>query len=197
MSDTMLIDPWLNPWLPLIRERAGSGLVMEIGCGRGADTSTLVDAGLKVYAFDLSPTAVAIAKVRVPSAIIECRDIRQPFPDQAEHLGVVVAGLSLHYFSWAETQLLVKRIRSTLSPGGILLCRLNSTQDHNFGASGHPELEPNFFLVDGEPKRFFDKASIESLFSDEWDTQSQEHVVTSKYIKPKSLWEVVVERKDA
>jgi SAM-dependent methyltransferase len=192
----MLSDPWLNRWLPLVREHAGSNPVLEIGCGHGDDTATLADAGLKVYAFDLSRVAAGIAKVRVPSAVVECRDTRDPLPDQARGLGVIIASLSLHYFTCSETRVIVQRIRSTLRPGGILLCRLNSTQDHNFGASGHPELEPNFFSVKGEPKRFFDEASIESLFSEGWNKLSLEHFFTSKYIKPKALWEVVLERKD-
>ncbi len=193
----MLPDPWLSRWLPLLHQRAGSTLVLEIGCGHGDDTAVLTSAGLNVHAFDLSPIAVSATKMRVPSANVERRDTREPFPDLARELGAVVASLSLHYFSWSETQTLVKRIRSTLRPGGILLCRLNSTQDHNFGASGHPEIEPNFFLVKGETKRFFDEASVNSLFAQGWNKLSLEHFVSGKYGKPKALWEVVLERGDA
>lgn len=193
----MLTDPWLDRWLPLVRKRAGAGLVLEIGCGHGDDTATLANAGLNVRAFDLSALAVGVAKVRVPSAVVERRDIRDPFPEELRDVAVVVASLSLHYFSWAETQSIVRRIRSALGPAGILLCRLNSTQDHHFGAKGHPEIEPNFFLVKGEPKRFFDEASIDSLFGAGWKRLSLEHFVTGKYVKPKALWEVVLERGDA
>ena len=38
----MLNDPWLKRWRPLIRERAGAGPVLEIGCGHGDDTATLI-----------------------------------------------------------------------------------------------------------------------------------------------------------
>ena len=110
---------------------------------------------------------------------------------------VVVASLSIHYFSWAETQALVARIRSALRPGGVLLCRLNSDQDHHFGASGHPEIESNFFMVKGEPKRFFNEAAITSLFAEGWNTLSLEHFVTKKYVRSKALWEVILERTDA
>lgn len=193
----MLSDPWLNRWLPLVRERADTAPVLEIGCGYGDDTAVLTDAGLRVHAFDRSRVAVGIAKVRAPSALVECRDIREPFPGQAQELGAVVASLSLHYFPWSETQVLAQRIRAALRPGGVLLCRLNSTQDHNFGASGHPEVEPNFFLVKGAHKRFFDEASIGLLFAQGWNRLSLEHFVTNKYSKPKALWEVVLERRDA
>lgn len=193
----MLTDPWLRRWLPLAVQRAGTDPVLEIGCGHGDDTVVLCGAGLRVHAFDLSRAAVGIAKARVPSATIECRDVRDPFPAHAQGLGVVVASLSLHYFAWAETQLLVDRIRAVLRPGGVLLCRLNSTQDHHFGASGHPEIEPGFYLVKGEPKRFFDERSIGLLFGAGWARLSLEHAVTRKYLRAKALWEVVLERRDA
>jgi SAM-dependent methyltransferase len=193
----MFSDPWLHRWTALLRERAKDQLVLEIGCGHGDDTAALSDAGLKVHAFDLSRTAVVIAKVRVPSAVIEHRDLRDPLPDQAKELGAIVASLSLHYFSWVETQALVQKVRSALRPKGVLLCRLNSTQDHHYGASGHPQIEPNFYLVKGEPKRFFDKASIELLFAKGWRIHSLEHFTTGKYAKEKALWEVVLERSDA
>jgi SAM-dependent methyltransferase len=193
----MFGDPWLNRWIALVQERAAGSPVLEIGCGHGDDTATLAAAGLRVHAFDLSAAAVGIARLRVPSAKIECRDVRQPLPVQAQKFGAIVASLSLHYFAWAETQTLVARIHSALRPDGILLCRLNSTEDHNFGAIGHPEVEPNFYLVKGEPKRFFNQAAIESLFSAGWDILSLEHVATSKYVKTKALWEVVVEHREA
>lgn len=81
--------------------------------------------------------------------------------------------------------------------GGVLLCRLNSTEDHNFGATGNPEIEKNFYLVNGEPKRFFDKVSVQFLFAEGWETLSLEHLTTKKYIKAKALWEVAVARRDA
>jgi SAM-dependent methyltransferase len=193
----MLGDPWLTRWLPLVQERAGSGLVLEIGCGHGDDTATLSAAGLRVHAFDLSAVAVGIARMRAPSAKIERRDVRESLPEQAESFGAIVASLSLHYFAWAETVALVKRVHTALCPGGVLLCRLNSTEDHNFGASGHPEVEPNFYLVNGEPKRFFNQVAIESLFAVGWNTLSLEHFSTTKYVKTKAVWEAIVERRDA
>ncbi len=188
----MLHDPWLDRWLPLVARHAGEKPVLEIGCGHGDDTAVLARAGLRVVAFDLSRIAVAAAKARVPSAIIECRDTRLPFPLPAQGAGVVVASLSLHYFPWTETVSVVQRVREVLSPAGLLLCRLNSKEDLNFGATGYPEIEPDFYLVNGEPKRFFDRASVQRLFVNGWKLISQEHFVTRKYVKPKALWEVIL-----
>ena len=142
------------------------------------------------------PACVAAARARVPSAAIDCRDVRDPFPDAVRDVGVVVASLSLHYFPWAETVTLVERIRAALRPGGLLLCRLNSTEDLNFGARGNPEIEPDYFLVDGQPKRFFDRDAVCALFAGGWRQLSLEHVVTRKYVRAKALWEIVLEREE-
>ncbi len=190
----MIADPWLTRWLPLAVERAAAAPVLEIGCGHGDDTAVLAAAGLRVQAFDLSPAALAVAKLRVPGATFEQRDIREPWPVAPASVGLVVASLSLHYFPWADTQDIVTRIRAVLRPGGLLLCRLNSTQDRNFGATGHPEIETNYFLVDGAPKRFFDRAGVEALFAQGWKQLALEHFTTRKYVRSKALWEAVLER---
>jgi SAM-dependent methyltransferase len=189
-------DVWLDRWMPLIRERAQQAPLLEIGCGVGDDTVVLCEAGFVVHAFDVSREAVQNARRRAPLATVELRDIRDPLPQRAQGLGVVVASLSLHYFCWQETRDLVQRIRGALRPGGVLLCRLNSTEDHHFGASGYPPIENNFFLVDGVPKRFFDEASIAQLFVQGWNFLSQEHHFSSKYTQTKALWELVLERRD-
>jgi SAM-dependent methyltransferase len=147
-----------------------------------------------VIAFDLSEESVRRAKRRVPDARIEQRDIREPFPHDAVGLGVVVASLSLHYFPWTQTREIASRIRDVLVPRGLLLCRLNSTEDRNFGAHGYPEIEPHYYLVDGSPKRFFNEDAVREMFSNGWTFVSLEHFTTRKYVRAKALWEAVVQR---
>lgn len=190
-------DRWLQRWLPLLAGRAGGHPVLEIGCGKGDDTQTLVAAGLDVHAFDLSPSAVEAARLRAPGAAIECRDLRAPWPLGEGRAGAIVASLSLHYFPWDETAELAARLRAALRPGGILLCRLNAADDHHFGASGHPAIAPGYFLVDGQPKRFFDAAAIDRLFHAGWQVLSRAHMHTHKYVQPKAIWEMVLERSGA
>lgn len=190
----MLHDPWLDRWLDMLKTTTGRKPVLEIGCGSGADTATLVEAGLSVVAFDLSAAAVDQAQRRVPQARVLCQDIRDPFPLGQGQAGAVVASLSLHYFAWAETLDIVRRIRGTLAPDGLLLCRLNSTEDTNFGASGHPTIEPNYHWVDGQAKRFFDADSVDRLFASGWSVLSKQHHTTRKYVQTKALWEVVARR---
>jgi SAM-dependent methyltransferase len=190
----MLDDPWLARRLPSLHQTVGSRPVLEIGCGPGADTFTLAQAGFSVTAFDLSPACVAATRLRVPRARVSCQDVRDPFPLGDGEAGAVVASLSLHYFPWVQTVALVQRVARTLSPGGLFLCRLNSTEDKHFGADGHPTIEPNYHQVDGQPKRFFDEKAVDLLFSDGWHVFSKTHQTTRKYVRVKALWEVVAQR---
>ena len=187
-------DPWLQEWLPLLRDRAGAAPILELGCGIGKDTAILVEAGFRVVAVDLSPRAIERARAAVPQAEFHIRDLRAPFPVTATEIGVIIASLSLHYFAWVETLALVERIRTTLRPRGALLCRLNSTNDHNYGAIGYPRIEHNYYLVQGEPKRFFDQTSIEAVFATGWRMLSVAERVIERYEHPKAVWEVVLER---
>jgi SAM-dependent methyltransferase len=187
-------DPWLRNWLQLLHDRAGAVPILELGCGTGKDTAILVEAGFRVVAVDLSPQAIERARDAAPQAEFHIRDLRAPFPVAAAEVGVIIASLSLHYFAWAETLALVERIRTTLRPWGALLCRLNSTRDDNYGAIGYPCIEDNFYLVQGEPKRFFDQTSIDKVFATGWHKLSVAERVIGRYSQPKVVWEVIVER---
>lgn len=186
-------DPWLTPWLPLLQQFAADQPVLELGCGSGHDTATLLAAGLPVVALDLSAEAVGHARERAPDARFHVQDLRDPWPADTTNLGAVVASLSLHYFPWTVTEHLVARIRGTLRPRGLLLCRLNSSDDHHFGASSHAEIEPRYGLVDGQPKRFFDHGDIERLFTPGWRTISRRARTIHRYDRPKQIWEMALE----
>lgn len=190
----MTDDPWLERWLPLIAAKAGELPLLELGCGSGRDTEVLARAGHRVVGIDLSASSVAEAAARVPSASFHCQDLRAPFPVAGTN--VVLASLCLHYFPWAETVALAARLREVLRPAGLLLCRMNSTEDHHHGASGHAEIEPHYYLVDGQPKRFFDRAAVELLFGEGWSRLGLRHDQVARYSKPKALWEVVLVRAD-
>ncbi len=187
-------DPWLQNWLQLLHDRAGAAPILELGCGIGKDTAILIEAGFRVVAVDLSPRAVERARDAAPQAEFHIRDLRAPFPVTAGEVGVIIASLSLHYFAWVETLALVERIRTTLRPWGALLCRLNSTNDHNYGAIGYPRIEDNYYLVQGEAKRFFDQTSIDAVFATGWRRLSVAERVIERYSQPKVVWEVIVER---
>lgn len=104
---------------------------------------------------------------------------------------MVVASLSLHYFPWHETLDLFARVRQVIEPGGLFLCRLNSTKDRNHGAVGHPEIDENYYLVAGTPKRFFNQTEVERLFASGWRVLTLVEEEIHRYAMPKVAWRVI------
>ena len=192
MTSSTIRDSWLQRWLKLIAERTTGLPILELGCGVGRDSEVLASAGHALVGIDLSAKAIANARQRVPVATFHCQDIQAPWP--VARVGVVVASLSLHYFPWTQTEALVERVRQVLVPAGVLLCRLNSINDRHFGASGHPRIDENYCRVDGEPKRFFDRAGVDRLFARGWKRLSLEEAAIDRYDHPKWIWEAILER---
>ncbi len=184
-------DPWLDKWLDLIKHRSANGLVLELGCGNGWDTVELLSAGCSVIAADISTKNLAECTRSVPQAKFVQLDNGQPLPFADHSLAVIVASLSLHYFTWTVTMQIASELKRCLKPGGILLARFNSTHDYHYGASTtEPSIEPNLYFLGTMTKRFFDESSVRS-FLQGWDIQFLEENVIHRYEKPKSVWEVM------
>ena len=188
-------DTWLERWLPLISDKAKSGEILEIGCGWGWDTAILSEAGLSVFAIDKAE--LTQAKEAAPKARFQQIDVRDFFPVSAASFSVIVASLSLHYFSWHETERLIVDIHQALNTRGLLLFRANSTEDVNHGATGYPRIEHHFYQVDMRTKRFFDKADLVKLFDNRWQVVSQEKMEIDRFDQPKVAWELILEKATA
>lgn len=183
-------DLWLAKWLSLICEKSVGGSVLELGCGAGRDTIDLLSAGCKVIATDLSLENLRECTVTIPEANLLQMDNGKSLPFADRIFGVVVASLSLHYFSWVVTMHIASELKRCLKTGGILIARFNSTNDVNYGASSTDQIEPNFYRVRNSTKRFFDENSVR-VFLHGWDIQFFEENIIYRYEKPKSVWEVM------
>ena len=183
-------DPWLDKWLALIREKSAGGQVLELGCGCGWDTVDLLAAGCNIIAADISAERLAECAKSVPLAKLLQADNGKPLPFADHSMAVIVASLSLHYFSWDITLQLASELKHCIQNGGLLLARFNSTNDYHFGAASELEIEPQFYQVGNRTKRFFDEASVR-LFLQGWDIQFLEENVIYRYQKPKSVWEAM------
>jgi SAM-dependent methyltransferase len=127
-------------------------------------------------------------RTNLPSATVLQHDITQAFPREALGAGVAVAGLSLHYFSSAETKLVMQNIHDALVPNGLLVGRVNADDDFNFGARGSTPLEPELFLVDGKLKRFFSAERLMHYLSIFHDIKIR-RCITMKYGEEKRVLE--------
>ena len=187
-------DAWLARWLRELKYRTGAGVLLELGCGAGRDTPVLSDIGQVINA-DISGDALLQCKQDIPGALPVLLDISRPLPFADASFNVVVASLCLHYFTWDVTRNIRDEIGRCLADNGLLLVRVNSTNDIHYGASGYPELESGLYDVKGQTKRFFSKDDISALFTGAWLIKNMEEMTVDRYAKPKSLWELVMEKR--
>ena len=64
----MGVTPYLHQWLQTAKPQDRSAVV--VGCGLGDDAEALAQAGFKVTAFDISPTAIQWAQERFPKSAV-------------------------------------------------------------------------------------------------------------------------------
>lgn len=194
MTTTVNTDPWLDRWLPLITQQSPGQPVLELGCGSGRDTAELIAAGCQVIAADISLESLHHCAARGDRAVPVQLDLGAPLPFRSGRLAVIVASLSLHYFTWRLTRQIAAEVERCLRPGGLLLARVNSTKDVNHGAAAGDEIEPCFYRVDGAPKRFFDRQAVVDLLEG-WDIELVEENVIHRYARPKVVWLAVARRR--
>jgi SAM-dependent methyltransferase len=164
------------------------GNVLEIGCGRGHDTHYLIQAGCQVTVLDLSSNALNYIAAILPAARLVSGALPDPLPFRSATFAYVVAGLSLHYFRWADTLAIIQEIGRVLQPDGALIFRVNSTEDVAHGAGRGEEIEPNLFLYEGRYKRFFSEAMCRELFDSSWQLEQLIPRVENRFQEVKPTW---------
>lgn len=191
----MPTDLWLEKWIGPITSHTLNPAILELGCGSGRDTAFLAQHGFtRLTVSDLSAEFLANCQRNVPAAQAIRHDLRQPLPFADGSFDVVIASLCLHYFDWKTTCAIAGEIRRCLVDDGLLLCRVNSTKDVNFGAVGHPEIEPHFYAVDARTKRFFSREDVDALFASGWTRLATEEKEIDRYELRKVVWEIAARK---
>lgn len=186
-------DAWLERWWNLL-EPDRDAPILDLGCGAGEDTRSLTRWGFRVVAADFSDKALEATRKRAPRAETKNVDLTRGLPFHDYLFQAIVASLSLHYFPWPETVKILEEVRRCLAPDGYLLARLNSTRDDHYAPADKKEIEPNFYLVDGYPKRLFDRQGVDALFATGWRVLNVEERTTNRYGTRKILWEIVARK---
>lgn len=183
---------WLKKYFEIFKENVDKPII-ELGCGSGTDSIFLLNSGFSIISCDFSSIVLDKLKTRDKRIFPMQFDLSKglPFKDSEAH--IIVASLSLHYFTWTRTVELISEINQVLDNAGYLLCRLNSVNDKNYGSRKGREIETNYYKLNGHCKRFFDKKSIQILFRD-WNIHQIEEVKIIRYGQPKIAWEVLVQK---
>lgn len=185
-------DLWLDKYEDILIKSKDIPII-DLGCGSGNDSLYLSERGYKVISCDFSEEALKRLSYFIDNPVIRLFDLRDGLPFEDNSARVVISDLSLHYFYWEETEKILKEIDRVLTDDGILLCRVNSIKDTNYGAGKGIELEKNYYDIEGSLKRFFDKEEIEKLFR-KWKIHYISEYDMVRYEKEKIVWEVAAER---
>jgi ubiquinone/menaquinone biosynthesis C-methylase UbiE len=114
-------------WRPALVARAATGRpdgVLDLGCGTGALSVPLAEAGLRVIGVDGDPDVLARARARAQAAGVEL-ELREgladalPLPDG--HVDRVVCSLVLHHLDPPAKARALAEARRVLRPRGRLL----------------------------------------------------------------------------
>lgn len=164
--ETIKVDNWLDEFSSIIDSAAAP--ILDLGCGSGNDTLYLIKKNKNVFAVDQSENAIINIKRNFPE-VIETRTMNMldgiDYPDNM--FSIVIADLSLHYFSDEDTKSVLSEIKRILRSEGYLLIRVNTINDVNHGAGEGEEIEHHFYRTkDGMFKRFFDEEDIRRVFSE-------------------------------
>ena len=104
----------------LERVRTRDGVVLELGCGSGALTRHLVEAGHRVIATDASPAMLELARDVVPTGV-ELRRLVLPDDPLPAADAIVSLGHLLNYLpNEAAIEQSLVAVADALRPGGVL-----------------------------------------------------------------------------
>ena len=186
-------DMWLDKYIDYIV--SAKKTIIDLGCGIGNDTLFIKSCGKEVLSIDYSDEALKIINQNVEGA----NTLKMNFEDEwllkKESADLIIANLSLHYFNTETTLKIINSIRDTLVDGGILIVRVNSINDTNYGSSSLDEIEPHYYEAMNIKKRFFDREDIDFFFSDfKVLNCKEENILSRVHDKKKIVWECVFKK---
>ena len=139
--------------------------LLDAGCGRGRNALPLSRLGFTVYACDLSPVALDIAKTRAQDTALPIRfqvsDLTcLPYAKHAFSAAICVHVLPYHFK--ADIAKGMREFWRVLQPNGWLYFDLLDPEDAEYGCGEN--LEENTFLdPGGTPLHFSSQAEIDEL----------------------------------
>ena len=116
---------------------------LSIADGEGRNSVWLAEQGLRVDAFDFSPTAVTKAERLALNRGVHVRfNVSETFAWSWEPCAYdMVAAIFIQYASPAVRQRLFPLIKQTLKPGGLLILQGYRTEQLAYGTGGPPEAD--------------------------------------------------------
>lgn len=194
--NVQVYDLWLDEYSDIL-ENNKDNEILDLGCGTGADTLYLIERGYKVLSCDFSKEALKSVKDNIPNSKVKYLNMMEKFPIDDNAYSLVIADLSLHYFDNNTTIHLMNEIKRILKNNGILLSRVASINDFNFGAGVGEKLEKNYYFEGAYTKSFFDIEDINRYFGIVGTVELRETSMIrdeEEYSKPKRLYQLKIKK---
>lgn len=194
--NVQVYDLWLDEYSDIL-ENNKDNEILDLGCGTGADTLYLIERGYKVLSCDFSKEALKSVKDNIPNSKVKYLNMMEKFPIDDNAYSLVIADLSLHYFDNNTTIHIMNEIKRILKNNGILLSRVASINDFNFGAGVGEKLEKNYYFEGAYTKRFFDIEDINRYFGIVGTVELRETSMIrdeEEYSKPKRLYQLKIKK---
>lgn len=184
-------DGWLNKYINLLKK---DDFIIELGCGRAYCSNFLLRNGFhNIIACDFSNEVLNIVNTENPNLKTMLFDMSTGLPFKDCFINIIIADLSLHYFSSATTKYIFNEILRVLKDNGYLIGRVNSANDKFHIPNNAQELEKNFYYDGNIYKKFFERKDFDSLFKN-FKICNIEEKYMDRYEKPKILWEFCIEK---
>ena len=186
-------DGWLNKYQSIWEN---SDNTIDLGCGCGVNSIFLNTYDINTVMCDFSKTALTLVKSAIPKAKTLCFDMTKGLPFEDGFSDLVIADLSLHYFSKSKTLDILGDIHRVLTKKGYLLCRVNSVKDFekNENEQENTEIEHHLYESWKGYKRFFDGGDVNEFFSS-WQLNYFVETETNKYGFTKYTWEICANKR--
>ncbi len=193
INDEIVYDDWLDSCEKQLQSCVAP--IIDLGCGSGNNTKYLLEKGKEVIPCDFAETAIKNIKNRFPQVKkAKCFDMTKGLPFADNFTDIVIADLSLHYFSEDTTYNILAEIKRVLKPNGLLFFRVNSVLDKNYGAGQGTEIEKHLYATeDGRQKRFFDKNDIKTFWQ-AWHLIFCKEENMHRYELNKILWRCLAQK---
>ena len=185
-------DRWLEKYAGIL-QNSGDIPIIDLGSGYGNDTLFLSERGFKVISCDLSMEALKRLSHFIDQPVVRHFDMLTGLPFENGSAKVIIANLSIHYFPWKDTEMIMDEIRRVLDEGGYLLCRVNSTKNMPCYGGDGVEIEEGYYTLNGRNKRFFGRHHLERLFK-AWEICHIEEYFFERFGSEKVVWDVAVKK---
>ncbi|MEK6916507.1 MAG: class I SAM-dependent methyltransferase [Nanoarchaeota archaeon] len=168
--------------------------LLDLCCGKGADSIFFHNKGLKVSTIDYSGEAIKqfndIQKKYSLFITALVRDVTESIPFEDNSFDFIYSRLGLHYFTNKELKKIASEIERVLKSEGLLMFQVKSTRDKNYGVG--KKLEKDMYEDEtGYVRHFFNIEYVEELFKEFNIIMCEERNVNNV----SSYLEVVLEKK--